>query len=294
MEQLESQDSPAEVIQRERQLVRQLTGLTDDAGLAFVDSGWTSRVYVCNGGEWVLKFPRSERVKREYGRERRVLELLERVDTSVQVPRLRWTDADNAYLGYAGIVGVELASHQAELALTGKQAVGESLGGFLRALHDLTLPDLRTISVRDEITELQEKYELVRPVIERAFTAREQQQLDRLVARRLPEELASLGEDLALCHGDLGYWNVIRKPDGGIGIIDWGDAGYYDRSKDFMAIEDPQLLGAALHAYGDSDNLRAKIATRQTVLYLLDLPFFVGKRDEAGIAKTVAKIRSAL
>jgi len=294
MKALESQDSPAALVRRERQLVHELTGLTDDTALDFVDSGWTSRVYVCHRGEWVLKFPRAERVKREYGRERRVLELLESVDTSVEVPRLRWTDADNAYLGYAGIVGVELASHEAELALTDKEAVGESLGGFLRALHDLTLADLRTISLRDEIAEFQEKYERVRSVINQAFTAREQRQLDRLVTRQLPGELESLGEDLALCHGDLGYWNMIRKPDGGIGIIDWGDAGYYDRSKDFMAIEDPQLLSATLNAYGDSDNLRAKIATRQKVLYLLDLPFFVGKRDEAGIAKTVARIRSAL
>lgn len=286
-------DSSSEIIEREFEIVRDLTGHRESE-IAFIDSGWTSRVYVCDGGRWVVKFPRAQRVKREYARERQVLGLLEGLDTPVEVPRLRWIDDDDSYLGYDGIVGSELASHDYDIGPADKTAIGRSLGCFLRALHGLTPGEVRTISVADEVAEFRQKYEMSESVITDSFTAVERARLDHLVNDELPQQLLDLGTEPALCHGDLGYWNMILRKDGGIGIIDFGDAGYYDRSKDFMAIQDDEVLAAALDAYGDSDLLCAKIAARQKVLYLLDLPFFIGKHDTLGIQRTVAKIRSTL
>jgi hypothetical protein len=87
---------------------------------------------------------------------------------------------------------------------------------------------------------------------------------------------------------------MILQYDRQVGIIDFGDVGYYDHSKDFMGLGDPDLLEAALVAYGESKYLRRKIAVRQKILYILDLPFFIGKDDGVGIRKTVAKIKAIL
>lgn len=69
-----------------------------------------------------------------------------------------------------------------------------------------------------------------------------------------------------MCHGDLGYWNMVLREDGGIGVIDFGDIGHYDRSKDFIGFEDAEALDEALKVYGDSELLRQKVAIRQKVL----------------------------
>lgn len=55
-----------------------------------------------------------------------------------------------------------------------------------------------------------------------------------------------------------------------------------------------EVLDAALEAYGDTAVLRQKIAVRRKILYIVDLPFFIGKEDEDGIKKTVSKIKSTI
>jgi aminoglycoside phosphotransferase (APT) family kinase protein len=103
--------------------------------------------------------------------------------------------------------------------------------------------------------------------------------------------LKELGYDKALCYGDLGYWNLILTADGQVGVIDFGDIGYWDRSKDFIGLENEQILGEALVTYGDRPLLRDKIMVRQKALTLLDLPYYVGTRNAQGVAKTAEKIR---
>jgi aminoglycoside phosphotransferase (APT) family kinase protein len=289
-----SQQTPAEVVERERQLVRKLIGLSDSDHVVLNDRGWTSRVYIVNDGQYVVKFPRGEVVRREYASEIAVLNLLAQIESPVRVPVLRWLHPDNAYLGYEGIVGDEFAPMVALTDAETRRAVGYAVGSFLKQLHGLALEGARVMTIEDEIDEFQSKYDLASPVVTRDFTEDEQARLATLIEEEMPKELLRLGEDRALCHGDLGLWNMILQYDRQVGIIDFGDVGYYDHSKDFMGLGDPDLLEAALVAYGESKYLRRKIAVRQKILYILDLPFFIGKDDGVGIRKTVAKIKAIL
>ena len=68
----------------------------------------------------------------------------------------------------------------------------------------------------------------------------------------------------------------------------------WTRSKDFIGLKDVSALNAALSVYGDNAILREKIALRKKVLAILDLPFFIGKNDQAGINNTVHNIRRAI
>lgn len=289
-----SQQTPAHIVEHERRLVHALTGVSDVRRITFNDSGWTSRVYLVNDGQYVLKFPRGAEVKQEYSREIAVLKLLERIDSPVQIPKLLWSHPDNDYLGYEGIVGREFAQVFASTDAARRIAAGRAIGGFLKQLHALKLDGAPVTTVREEIGEFQEKYAWSLSVISRDFTPAEQIKLEAMIQAELPRDLLHFGEERALCHGDLGLWNMVLRDDGQIGIIDFGDVGFYDRSKDFMGLREPDLLDAALDAYGDSETLRWKIALRQKILHILDLPFFIGKEDEDGLRKTVGAIKAAI
>ena len=75
-------------------------------------------------------------------------------------------------------------------------------------------------------------------------------------------------------------------------MIDFGDLGIVDRSKDFIGFEDPVMLSAALDAHGASAQLREKVAVRSLALPALDLPFYLGKGDAAGVAHCIDRLRA--
>lgn len=291
---MHSQKTDHSTITKEKQLVKDLAGLSDSDHIELNDVGWTSRVYIINNGQFVIKFPRSEVVKKEYEQEIKILRLLEQIHSEVQVPKLRWTHPGNEYMGYEGIVGQAFDQVAKNTDIEIKKNIGRAIGTFLKHLHNLPFKGTRILNIEAEIKEFQYKYGLAQSVITRDFSEQEQAKLKHLIEMEMPNTLRKLGEDMAVCHGDLGYWNMVLKADGSIGVIDFGDIGHYDRSKDFIGFEDSEALDEALQVYGDSELLRQKIAIRQKVLAILDLPFFIGKEDEDGIRRTVGKIRAGL
>ena len=56
------------------------------------------------------------------------------------------------------------------------------------------------------------------------FTQKELKTLDKYYMEELPNQMIEMGENLKLCHGDLGAYNILL--DGNkVGVIDFGDAG---------------------------------------------------------------------
>jgi aminoglycoside phosphotransferase (APT) family kinase protein len=282
------------LIDHEKKVVQSLVGLPDAGSIILNDAGWTSRVYVVNDGQFVVKFPRKAEVKKEYEQEIKILGLLERVNSHVQIPKIRWTHPQNNYIGYEGIIGHITLDQAGPLDLATKKRIGQDLGTFLRQLHSLDLSGGLGMTVQREIEQFQTKYHLGLPSIAQHFTPEVQDRLKQLVQIDMPNELRRLGADRVVCHGDLGYWNIILTADRSIGIIDFGDVGYYDKSKDFIGLEDAEMLDAALTVYGDNQALREKIAVRQKVLPLLDLAYYTEQHDQKGIVKTLGKLKSVL
>ena len=52
--------------------------------------------------------------------------------------------------------------------------------------------------------------------------------------------------ELVFCHGDLDCNNTLIDSDNQVGVIDFGDAGLYDRSQDFRGMDDEILQGSML------------------------------------------------
>jgi aminoglycoside phosphotransferase (APT) family kinase protein len=286
------QEPDDKTIREEKGIVGELCALPDDARITFSDHGWTSRVYLVNRGEFVFKFPRFEKTKEEYALE--VLAYMVARDVGgVLIPEVRWEHPNRNYLGYRGIIGRPVDTVIPTLTASEKRSIGSRLGTFLKKFHERTIAGAPLISPDRELSDYRHKLELGLPQMEEHFSEPEIDQIRRFVTEEYPQKMSELGFRRGLCHGDLGYWNMIYSPQGEIGLVDFGDVAYCDTSKDFAGMDDPDMLDAALEAYA-GDVSREKIGLRMKVHPILDLPFFVGKNDQDGIARTVAGIRRIL
>jgi len=281
-------------MERDLHIVRSLPEVRPSDTVVLTESGWTSRVYVVDNGRLVVKFPRASQVRVEYQHEEEIFCLLKTTRFEVDLPRIRYVHDDYNFIVLDGIEGNDFSTVAAELTQAELRGIGKSIGEFLKVLHALDVPNTQHTTIEEELDEYQEKYRLGLPAYQERLTFGEQARLRWLMEERLPARVHELGSDLVFSHGDLGYWNVILESDGRIGVVDFGDAGYWDRSKDFLGLEDAELLDAALRVYGDDPTLRDKIEIRQRALPVIDLPFYIGKHDDEGLASTLARLRERL
>ena len=289
-----SQETSSELEAQERALITAELGLSGPEGIVFDDEGWGSRVYLVNDGETVYKFPRSPEVMQGYAKEIAALVLLGTVETNVITQQFKRFDPSNRYFSYQGIIGTQLSELLESLEVDEKERIGGQIGSFLKQFHGLDMDNVPTVTATDEVEEYKDKYRLSLPVIKSEFSPEEQSTIAALFLELLPAEMARLGDDIRLCHGDLGSYNIIIGEDGSVGIIDFGNVGYYDQSKDFIDFGDNAILNAAFEAYGDTALLRAKTAIRMAALPAIDLVYYTSKKDNQGINATVGKLRSSL
>jgi len=259
------------------------------------DIGWTSRVYIIDNGRIVFKFPRTNEDKNAMNHEVQSLWLIKDVDFGIKVPIINWAGQNNEYIGFYGVIGISFFHELKSLGDDQKRNAGRDIGLFLRKLHSLTPPDdAYMMTIADEITEYQEKYQKSLNVIQAHVSEDNQRKIKDLFMQEMPTKISALGDDVVFCHGDLGVDNVLID-DETIGAIDFGDAGKYDRSKDFIVLaDDDVLLDSVLEVYGDYKGLREKIAIRQKVLPVLDLLYYISKGDQGGIMKQIREIERRL
>ena len=191
------------------------------------------------------------------------------------------------------LVEVQIGRVGAPLSDVEQRRIGRDLGTFLATLHATDPNDFDVVSVDDEISQVTRKFDGSRDAIESEFTRSEWNRLVEFFSTRLPETMRALGSEPRVCHGDLGPYNLILGDAGRVGVIDFGDVGVFDESKDFMGLE-ATMLEAALDAYGGSDALRAKVEIRRLALPILDLPFYLGTGDAVGVAGCIERLRSSL
>ncbi len=291
-----SQKTDIATIENEKQLIKDIAGLSGTDEIVLNNRGWDSRVYSFNNGRYFFKFPRSEKIQNLYKYEIAAIKYVADLDTDVVVQKILWEHSYGAYFGYEGVQGSPVSEIFETLSTTQKQLIGKILGNFLKKFHELQLPDVRTMTVRDEAKQIQRWYESSKATIVQYFSDNEQQRLHQLVYGAWPAKLLELGSEPVLSHGDLHFENILYGQNGSVGIIDFGDVAYYDRSKDFLELKDDKaVFEAVLKEYDhNSPHLMEKIAVRQAMIQIINLGFHAGKEDEENIKKTVAKIKQRL
>ena len=288
----------------ELNIVKKLTGV-DGKRITYNDVGWCGRVYIVDNGRVVFKFPRDKTQRKYFKYEIAALNVLGKHKFDVDIPVINWLDGDN-YIGYYGIEGVSLSEDMVNtLNDIQKREIGRQIGLFLKELHNITPPDNPYVmTVEKQTEEYLDKYRETKKTLRRYFNAEELTVLENSFTLELPVQMTEAGEDLVFCHGDLGYNNILLpcSSDGAtfncrsnnlprVGIIDFGDAGLYDRSQDFTGLEDRVILDAAFEAYGADESLKNKTAIRQRVLPILDMLFYIGKKNPVWTKKCADKMR---
>ncbi len=280
-------------LEAEKNLARSILKVPSGEELYIIESGWTSRVYLARQGELVCKFPRYQEVKKEYEVEIEILRALASVELPVQVPEVLEVGNDFRYLAYHGVKGDVLKFQN--IGKGDKKLIGQAIGQFIKALREQTLRMGHDLKLDKEISEHLEKYELGKSQWERVLSKEEFEILQRFMTCEYENRMRSLGFRAECSHGDLGFWNILfDKESGSIGVIDFGDYGIYDESIDFVGLRDPEMLNEALELFSGSEELRAKIHLRQSLLPVLEMPYYAGKSLESEIVQITGALRKGL
>ncbi|MDL2235142.1 aminoglycoside phosphotransferase family protein [Christensenellaceae bacterium OttesenSCG-928-L17] len=281
-------------MENERNILKRLTG-AEDYQIQVNETGWTSRVYIIDGGKAVFKFPRNAKFREECKREVAVLRLLNERTFGLRVPVLNWTSPDNAYFGFWGVEGKPLKEVIGGLGVQQKVDIGTQLGHFLQQLHGIKdYGDMKAQTLKEQAKEYHEWFMKGRDLLKDYFQEFELHAIDCFFEHDVPKSMTGTGE-LVFCHGDLDYNNVLINSNNQAGVIDFGDAMLYDRSQDFRGMEDAVLLEAMIKAYGGGEVIsREAAAASAKMIDVLNMIYYIEQNDKAAVHDFAARIRSMM
>jgi serine/threonine protein kinase len=279
---------------KELAIVKKLTNVNDENRIVLNDVGWTSRVYIIDNGEIVFKFPRGKKWHDECGHENSILKLISENDFNVNIPLIKWEGKNLSYTGFCGVKGKSITAITVEkFNEIQKRKVGEQIGLFLKKLHTIDYRGKSPNNESDVIKWFQKSLNKRKRILEEHFDNNELDTINELVIS-FPQKSAKLGTEYVFCHCDLGYNNILLTDNLEVGIIDFGDAGIYEKSHDFTGLEDDIILDAAIKAYGGDKVLRAKVEIRRQLLPLMEMLFLIDRKDEEGIKESASKMSNNL
>ena len=276
---------------KELAIVKELTNINDETRIVLNEVGWTSRVYIVDNGRFVFKFLKNKKYQEELEHEISILNLIKYHMFDVNIPLANWVIEGNVYVGFYGVNGMSITTETInKLNNVQKRKIGAQIGLFLKKLHSISYKGKNLSKESDHIEWFQKTFGKRKRTLVKHFNKKELCIAEELVTS-LPQKIAKLGIEQAFCHGDLGYNNILLTNNLEVGIIDFGDAGNYDKSYDFIGIEDDVMLDEAIATYGDNEALRAKVAARRQLLPLMEMLFLVDKKDKEGVEKCAEKMR---
>ena len=203
-------------------------------------------------------------------------------------------DENSSYAGFYGVQGKPMTTKTVDkLNETQKREVGAQIGLFLKNFHSIDYTGESPSNENSEIKWFQKTFFKRKRILREHFNDDELNVIEGLVTS-LPQKSANLGTEQVFCHCDLGYNNILLTDNLEVGIIDFGDAGIFEKSYDFTGLEDDVMLDAAIIAYGGDDVLREKIAVRRQLLPLMEMLFLIDRKDKEGIIKCASKMQNNL
>lgn len=279
---------------QELKIVKKLANANDKQRIVLNEAGWTSRVYLVDDGKFVFKFLKSKKYQKELEHEINILRLLKEYKFNLKIPLLHCVGKNNAYAGFCGIAGKSMTTEVIdELSEAQKRKIGAQIGLFLKQLHAIDYNGESPNNENDAMDWLQKSFRKRKHLLKKYFNDGELGIIEKLVTS-FPQKAVELGAEQVFCHCDLGYNNILLTRNIEVGIIDFGDAGIYEKSQDFAGLEDDIILDSAIIAYGGDKILREKIAIRRQLLPLMEMLFLFDRKDSEGAEKCAQKIKSNL
>jgi aminoglycoside phosphotransferase (APT) family kinase protein len=261
---------PADV----KAIVREQLGAVDPETVQYLDEGWDSWAYAAagrDGATWILRFPKRAGVAGRMAHETVLLPLVAPW-LPLAVPAFRFVGEPGAryphrFVAYHRIAGrTALGRPPAGLDV---RALGESLGGFLAALHGFPVDRVERLGLdrdgggpadfaEEVIEEWEELGARVAPAEIRARV--------RAHLRRPPPSSAA---PPCLVHADFFPEHFIVERGQVAGVIDWSDAKLGDPARDLAGLSywlGEPLLTAGLDGYraAHPETSRADLAALAT------------------------------
>jgi len=280
-----------EIITKEKEIVSSITNEAFE-DIEFVDIGWTSRVYIINRGELVFKFARNNQVVKEYKSEVLVYKFFEKKSLEVKLPVVKFQEANLRYFGYEGIVGPTLDKCIDNLSKKEKVIIGQRLSEFLKVLHESNLPNINKFNISYEEKEFFEKFSISEAFLKKNLRAEIFSAIEFFLENKIKNGIEKLKPNMKLCHGDLGLWNIIFN-ENQIGIIDFGDVGYYDSSIDFSGIRDIVMYNCLVKNYGCNESMLKKIDIRKMIIPILEIPYFLEQNNKKELDNNLSLINES-
>lgn len=279
---------------KELKIIKELTNVNDKSRIVLNDIGWTSRVYIIDGGKFVFKFLKNIKYKAELEHEINILKRIKNHKFNINIPIIDWVGEDNTYIGFKGLIGKSITIEIIkELSEEQKRNIGTQIGIFIKKLHAIDYNGKSPNSENNIFEWFLTSFHKRKRRLERYFKKNELASIRKLVTS-LPDRSANFGIEEVFCHGDLGYNNIILSDNFEVGVIDFGDAGNLDKSYDFIGLEDDLMLDAAILAYGGDDVLKEKIAIRRQLLPLMEMLFLIDRGGTVETKKCASKMQKNL
>lgn len=208
---------------------------------------------------------------------------------------MNWVAEDNSYFGFYGVEGKPLATVIDGLSEKQKNEIGTQLDEFLKQLHATNnYGDIKSQTLEEQAKEYQGWYRRDRDLLKDFFLESELRKIDDFFACDVPKCMTGTGE-LVFCHGDLDYNNILIYGENGVGVIDFGDAGLYDRSQDFRGMDDEVLREAMIRAYGDGEIINKTVAEATSkMIDVLNMLYCIEQKDSMGINDYQKRIESKI
>ncbi|NDV56538.1 aminoglycoside phosphotransferase family protein [Bacteroides sp. 519] len=281
-------------IENELKIVKRLANV-DENRIEVNETGWTSRVYIIDGGRIVFKFPRNVEFQEECKQEIATLKLIKEQHFSLSVPVLNWVAEDNSYFGFYGVEGKPLGIVIDGLNEHQKIEIGTQLGDFLKQLHSIkNYGDIKEQTLEEQAEEYQNWYRRDRDLLKDFFSEPELKKIDDFFTCEMPKCMIETG-DLVFCHGDLDYNNTLINDENRVGVIDFGDARLYDRSQDFRGMDDHVLREAMIKAYGGGEIISKEAAEATSkMIDVLNMLYCIEQKDSVGINNFQNRVKSKI
>lgn len=277
-------------IEDEIKIVMELSG-ADQNRIEISEIGWTSRVYIVDGGKIVFKFPRNAKFREDCKQEIAALKLIKEQKFSINVPILNWTTEDNSYFGFYGVEGKPLKTIIDRLSEQQKIEIGTQLGEFLKQLHTIkSYGNIEKQTLEEQLEEYQDWYKKDKVLLKDFFSESEVKKIDVFFASEAPKAMKGVGE-LVFCHGDLDYNNTLINDKNHVGVIDFGDAKLYDKSQDFRGMDDEVLREAMISAYGSKVISKSAAEATSKMIDVLNMLYYVEQKDLENINDFLKRIR---
>lgn len=246
-----------------------------------INGGQNNKIIIVNR-DTIFRIPKFVESMEQLKKQVKHMKLLESLP--IEVPRFKYQNLNGnlgeVMVGYSLIEGKQLLKERFE-TFENKVLLANQLGGFLKVLHSIEVPESTEMESIDPRSYYEKMYWDIENLLFEYMSKESKEEVTRLYSRFL-EEVAEV--TLHLIHGDFGPTNILFEESGITGIIDFDSLHIGDPAIDFASLMGPYGYGEPFvrlmeKSYGPLDDLIKRAQFYRQTFALEDALFGIRNND---------------